>query len=150
MTNVIDGLSKRLDQLPVEVLEDAIKAFQVIAERHGGKMIRGKYQLTAKPVKRQVRGGVASVLMEGAPSGFWQWKESGTKAHVIRPKSKKRRKRKGKRSFSVPGPMGLPGHPVFGPVTHPGTTGSLKWTKTVDEADEAIGVLLERAWDKVV
>ena len=86
--------------------------------------------------------------MEGVPSGFWQWKESGTKAHVIRPK--KRRRRRGKRSFKVPGPMGLPGHPVFGPVTHPGSSGARKWTKTVDEADEAIDALVRRALAKAV
>ena len=106
MTNVIDGLSKRLDDLPTDVLEDAITAFKLIAERNGGKMMRGKYQLTAKPGKRRVADGVASVVMEGVPSGFWVWKEFGTKQHEIRPKAKKRRRRKGKRSFKVPGPMG--------------------------------------------
>ena len=87
--------------------------------------------------------------MEGVPSGFWQWKETGTGAHEIRPK--KRRRRRGKRNFAVPGPMGgCLGHPVFGPVMHPGTSGSLKWTKTVDEADEAISDLIRRALEKAV
>ena len=85
--------------------------------------------------------------MTGVPSGSGRWKESGTGAHEIRPK--KKRRRKGKRNYSVPGPMGLPGHPVFGPVMHPGTSGSLKWTKTVDEADAAITGLIQRALEKV-
>ena len=49
--------------------------------------------------------------MKGVPSGFWVWHESGTKAHEIGPRKRRRRGR-----FSVPGPMGLPGHPVFGVV----------------------------------
>ena len=146
MTNVIDGLSKRLDDLPADVVEDAVKAFTLIAERNGGKMMRGKYQLTAKPGRVERRGEMASVMMKGVPSGFWEWKESGTGSHVIRPKKKRRRKGR----FKVPGPMGLPGHPVFGPVTHPGTTGSLKWTKTVDQADDVIADIVERALQKAV
>ena len=49
MTNVVRELAKRIDNVPVELLGDAIKAFTVIAERNGGKMMGGKYQLTAKP-----------------------------------------------------------------------------------------------------
>jgi hypothetical protein len=149
VTNGFEGLSKRLDNLPAEVADDAVRAFVVIAERNGGKMMRGKYQLTAKVKKRYDRPGSSWVLMEGVPSGFWTWKEFGTAAHEIRPK-KRRRRRKGKRNFTVPGPMGGGlSHPIFGPVIHPGTTGSRAWTKTAAQADEAIDLLIRRALDKV-
>ena len=85
MTNVIEGLSKRIDDVPAELLDDAIRVFTVIAERNGGKMIRGRYQLTAKVAKRYHRPGVAYAWMKGVPSGFWQWKETGTQAHLIAP-----------------------------------------------------------------
>ena len=48
MTNVIEGLEARYENLPADLVDDAIRAFTVIAERNGGRMIRGKYQLTAK------------------------------------------------------------------------------------------------------
>jgi hypothetical protein len=147
--NVIDKVAASLDNLPGDLVGDAVRVFTVIAERHGGRMM-GRYQLTAKPGKMYRRPDSAWVLMEGVPSGFWVWKESGTGAHEIRPK-KVRRRRKGKRNFAMPGPMGGGlNHPVFGPVIHPGTTGSRKWTKTVNEADEAIGALIERALAKAV
>ncbi len=146
MTNVIDGLEARYEKLPAELVDDCIRSFVVIAERNGGKMIRGKYQLTAKVKKRYDRPGSSFVIMAGVPSGFWTWRETGTGEHEIRP----RKKRRGKRARWTPGPMGGDlGHPVWGPVIHPGATGQLAWTKTVNEADEAIGVLIRRALDKV-
>jgi hypothetical protein len=143
MTNIIKGLAKRIDNVPVELLDDAIKVFVDIAERNGGKMMGGRYQLTAKPDKLRVRGEQASVLMKGVPSGFWVWRETGTGEHTIRPKRRKKRGWK-------PGPLGLPGHPVWGPVIHPGTAGQLRWTKTVDQAAKAIDDLVERGVEKAV
>ena len=95
MTNVIEGLAKRIDNVPVELLDDAIRAFVVIAERNGGKMMGGSYQLTAKVAKRYQRPGVAYAWMKGVPSGFWQWKETGTQAHVIAPRKKSARSTQG-------------------------------------------------------
>ncbi len=146
MTNIIDGLGAKFDHLPAEVIDDAIRTFVVIAERNGGKMIRGKYQLTAKPTQRRVRVGQASVNMKAFPSGFWAWRETGTRPHTIAPRKKRRGKRKGWK----PGPMGGSlGHPVWGPVVHPGVPAEYRWTKTVEEANAAISVLVQRALAEV-
>jgi hypothetical protein len=146
VANVIEGLAKRLDNLSAEVADDAVRAFIVIAERNGGTMIGGKYQLTAKVAKRFDRPGSSWVLMEGVPSGFWAWRETGTRPHEIRPK----RKRRGKRSTWTPGPMGGGlGHPVWGPVIHPGVPGRMLWTKTCNEGDEMVGVLTRRALEEL-
>ena len=109
-------------------------------------MMGGRYQLTAKVAKRYQRPGVAYAWMKGVPSGFWQWKETGTQAHLIAPRKKRRGRRKGWK----PGPLGLPGHPVWGPVQHPGTNGARKWTKTVNEADAAIASIVQRYVDEAV
>lgn len=151
MTNAIEGLEARLNDLPADLVDDAIRVFTTIAERNGGKMIRGKYQLTAKVKKRYNTPGGAWVLMVGVPSGFWTWRETGTASHEIRPK----KRRRGKRSGWTPGPMGgglnaAVGHPIWGPVTHPGIAAPLLWTKTCKEADVAIEELTRRALAKAV
>jgi len=146
--NVIDKVAAGLDTLPTDLVGDAVRVFTVIAERHGGTMIRGKYKLTAKPGKQYRRPDSAWVLMEGVPSGFWVWKQTGTEPHEIKPKKKRRGK---KRGHWKPGPMGGGlGHPVWGPVMHKGSSGHLAWTKTVREADAAIKALVERALAEAV
>ena len=53
VSNVLKGIGARIDRLPADLLDDAVKAFIVIAERHGGRMM-GRYQLTAKEKGRRV------------------------------------------------------------------------------------------------
>jgi hypothetical protein len=148
MGNVIEGLEARYDELPADLVDDCIRAFTLIAERNGGTMIRGKYQLTAKVKKRFDRKGSSFVIMAGVPSGFWTWKETGTAEHTIKPK--KRRRGGKKRAGWKPGPLGGDlGHYVWGPVIHKGAKGRLAWTKTVEQADVVIRELTAKAIEKM-
>lgn len=145
MTNVLDGIGARIDNLPRDFLDRAIDVFVDIAVARGGTMRfkRKSYALTAKPTKRTVRGDYASVIMQGVPSGFWTWMETGVGEHPIIP-------RHVKQAGWKPGPLaGDLDQPVWGPVIHPGYTGQGRWTRTVVEADRAIRDLAVRGADRL-
>ena len=174
MTNVLDGLTAKLSRVPAAYADEAAALFTVIAERNGGLMIRGRYQLTAAEKKRYVYDQGCTLIMEGIPSGFWVWKETGTSAHAIavrrRHKAKTRGKRRGhgatrghaptftgRPARRKPKPKRPPGrlyggygHPVMGPVRHPGTSGRRAWTRTVTEATPKLAQALELALAQAV
>jgi hypothetical protein len=135
VSNVINGLTVKLDKLPASALREVVKAFTKIAEQEGGRM-KGRYQLTAEASEWQVSAGTASVTMKGTPSGFWVWKETGTRPHTIRPRRKK----------ALAGDLG---HPVWGAVHHPGTSGKKAWTKTVERAERELQDTVNAALAKV-
>lgn len=126
--NVITPYLARLSDLPAAYIDEAAATFTRIAERNGGTMM-GRYQLTAAEESRRVTPDGASIMMYGSPAGFWTWKESGASAHTIRPRRKK----------ALAGGLG---HPVRGPVRHPGFAGQEAWTRTVAQAEEEISTVL--------
>ena len=129
MTNVLNGVTAKLERLPATVIDDEIRAFVVTAEHEGGR-VKGQ-QLTAEPRQRHATGDTASVTMVGVPAGFWVWREQGIRPHLIRARGHE--------------PLRLPGHPVWGPIHHPGVRGKQAWTKTVEIAEREIKLASERA-----
>ena len=164
--NVLSGLSARLTHVPAAYADEAVALFTLIAEKNGGRMM-GRYQLTVAEAKRYVYDEGCTLILYGTPAGFWTWAETGTSAHEIA--AKKRRKaaagrRRGhgatrghaptftgrpakrkKKAQRQPGRVyGGYGHPVRR-VRHPGTSGRRAWTKTVDEATPKLTQALELA-----
>ena len=133
MTNVVAGLTVRFQHLPVTVIDDVVKVFVKIAEQEGGRV--GKYQLTAEAKDRAVSEGSASVTMVGTPPGFWVWRESGIRPHMIRPRRKK----------ALAGGLS---HPVWGAVQHPGVPGKQAWSKVAARAERELHDAVVAALDK--
>ena len=129
MTNVLQGVTAKLERLPRNVIDDATRRFIDIAEHEGGRV--AGHQLTAEAHQRHVTDGTGAVTMVGTPARFWAWRERGTRAHLIRAHTHE--------------PLALSGHPVWGPVHHPGTEGRHAWTNTCERAAREIGPLVERA-----
>jgi hypothetical protein len=142
--NVLDGLTARLSRVPAAFADEAAAVFTVAAEHNGGRMM-GRYQLTATERKRYVYDQGCTLIMEGVPSGFWAWRETGTRPHTILPR---RRRRRGSSRPRVLYGAGL-GHPVAR-VHHPGTRGRRAWTATVDQAAPLIEKALEVALAQAV
>jgi len=122
VSNVLKGIGARIDQVPAEFIDTAIDIFVDSAERHGGRMM-GR-QLTAEAHHRHVAGGVASVTMVGVPARLWAWREGGTRPHIIRAHGDE--------------PLALSGHPVWGPVRHPGIQPQHRWTAACVDAETRI------------
>lgn len=129
MTNVLQGVSAKLERLPATVIDDVTRHFIDIAEHEGGRV--AGVQLTAEPHQRHAAGGSASVTMVGVPARYWAWRERGTRPHLIRAHGHE--------------PLALPGHPVWGAVHHPGTHGHGAWTKTVNRAERELNPASVRA-----
>lgn len=132
--NVITPYLARMKDLPAAYIDEAVAVFTRIAEHNGGTMM-GRYQLTAVEKSRKVTPDGASVLMYGSPAGFWTWRESGASGHTIRPR----------RKLALAGALG---HPVRGPVRHPGFGGQQAWTRTVAQAEEEISDALDDLADR--
>jgi hypothetical protein len=160
VTNVLDGLSARLTNVPAAYADEAAATFQEVAERLGGKMM-GRYQLTIREQRRYVYAEGCTLILYGSPAGFWVWRESGAAAHAITAKPRRKAKTKGQRrgtggarpghapTFTgrrakrrkgtgrakrMPGRLGGGlGHPQRGPVQHPGFAGKRAWSRTVAE-----------------
>ena len=168
MTNVLDGLTAKLTHVPARYADEAAAVFTVYAERNGGRML-GRYQLTAAEKKRYVYDEGCTLIMEGVPSGFWTWRETGTRPHEIRAKSRRKAKRKPnprghgatrnhrptytgrpakrrRKAKKMPGRLAINGgHPITGGVHHRGSRGKQLWTKTVDEVTPKLDAALQLA-----
>lgn len=111
--------------------------------RHGplhgrkGKAIR----LSAR---YDVRG--KSVIVRPVPAGAWQIAETGADAHLIG-KTTGRGGRKGKTQFLKGDSYG---HPVRGPVAHPGARGSHSWTRARDRAKPDVIKAMKQVPTKVI
>jgi len=155
--NVIAGLPDRLSRIPEAYATEVVALFDLYAQRNGGKML-GRYQLKAGERKRFVYPEGMTVIVEGVPSGFWVWRETGTSAHEIRPRGRRKAKTSGRRrgtggarrghaptyrgrpaakarkARKMPGRLGGGlGHPVTRAVHHPGGSGNRAWSRTVTE-----------------
>ena len=173
--NILDGLPERLSTVPARYADEAMAIFQLVAERHGGRMM-GRYQLTIAEAKRYVYDQGCTLIVYGTPAGFWAWRETGAGPHAIAAKgrrkaktrgtrrgtggarrghaptftgrSAKRRKGKAKR---MPGRLGGGlAHPQRGPVRHPGFAGRKAWTATVAEVTPKLDAGLELALSQAV
>ena len=147
MSNALHGLSARLRRLPDGFADEAAELFTGIAERNGGRIMG--YRLTADEKRRYVHAGGVTLIMAGTPPGFWAWRETGTKPHRIAPKRRRRirgRKRRGGLRPRLGGGVGV----QYGPVRHPGIAGRQLWTRTVDQATQAMAAAAQAALDEAV
>lgn len=116
-----------------KILDEAADRFQQIARESAARVVgyggtmhvhgRGgrrrpvKLTTTAKP-------GHSAVFIEGVPAGMWRWIEDGTQPHQI-PKRVSKKKPRFLKGDSY-------GHPIRGPIMHPGSRGQNAWTKAVN------------------
>lgn len=152
--NRVAGLSRLLEEVPAESVEQILASFQRAGEaeitRVWGKPSitlhvagsagnrAGPYPLVVRLDRAKVTKKTTTITLYGSPAGFWAWAEDGARRHTIR--ARRRVTRSGRPSAM----FGELTHPV-GEVEHPGFTGRDAWTKTVDAAEaELEGVLLGR------
>jgi hypothetical protein len=97
----------------------------------GAGTFRGK-KLTAS-TRQQVSGRSTTVIFHAKPAGAWAIKESGAKAHMIRPKRAK--------VLAFEGRFAMSAH-------HPGARGRHAWSKAGNRLDDAVGDAVEDAYDR--
>jgi hypothetical protein len=148
----IAGLSRLLEQVPAESVEQILAAFQRAGETEitriwGSPSISvhvsgssgrraGPYPLVVRIDKAKVTKRTTTITLFGVPAGFWSWAEDGASRHTIR--ARRRNTPTGRPSAMFGGLE----HPM-GEVTHPGFAGQGAWTRTVAAAElELEGILL--------
>ena len=77
------------------------------------------------------------MVIQEEPASYWSWREYGIEAHPIRPKAKRAM-------------AGALGHPITGPVRHPGVPARESWSEAMDDVAAAYPKLVDRAFDKAV
>jgi len=133
MPSKLAGVAARLGQLPQGTVTEAVARFDVIAREsaarvvgNGGVMkmhLRGNrrlgVQLTTNVQRTGSSGDSAFAFVEGLPRALWHWIELGTAGHAIgtRPRT----------FLKAPSY----GHPIRGPIGHPGATGAGAWTRAL-------------------
>lgn len=150
--NRVAGLSRLLEQVPAESVEQILASFQRAGEAEisrvwgkasislhvaGGAGTRaGPYPLVVLVDRAKVTKRQTTITLYGSPAGFWAWAEDGARRHTIRAR---------RRATATGRPSALFGgldHPL-GEVTHPGFAGRGAWTATVEAAEADLeGVLL--------
>lgn len=173
--NVLAGLPQRVSRIPGAYADEAVALFDVYARRNGGRML-GRYQLKAAERRRYVYPEGMTLIVEGVPSGFWVWRETGTSAHLIGPKPRRKAKTSGRRrgtggarrghaptftgrraakrrkAKKMPGRLGGEGlgHPIAKAVRHPGGSGNRAWSRTVSEVTPKLDASLKLVLGKAV
>jgi hypothetical protein len=99
----------------------------------GEASFRGK-KLTAS-TRQRVSGQSTTVIFHAKPAGAWAIRESGAKAHMIRPKRVKALHFGGRFAMSAP---------------HPGARGSRRWTVAGDRLEDAVEPAVENAYDRAL
>jgi len=97
----------------------------------GEATFRGK-KLTAS-TRQQVSGQHTTIIFHAKPAGAWAIRESGAKAHMIRPKRAK--------VLHFDGGFAMSAH-------HPGARGSRRWTKAGDRLEDAVEPAIEDVYDE--
>lgn len=129
MPEPFTAAAARLSGVDTKILQEAADRFEEVAREAvsrvvgGGGTMRvhgrgGKRRAVKLTTKSNISGD--SMFVNGIPKGMWVWVEDGTRPHSIG--------RKG-RFLSAP----RYGHPVMGPIRHPGSNGQHAWTKAVNE-----------------
>jgi hypothetical protein len=148
--NVLLDLVEALQRLPAAVVDETSKRFVQIAEEEAGRAgMRsispgkyGPYPLTAKLKSVRASDVGAEMTFVGYPVAFWVWAEEGTRAHMIRPRSRFSESEKGNYRAAMSGGLG---HPITASVRHPGQRGRAAWTHTVDRVDNEFGNIVDDA-----
>lgn len=132
MPEPFTAAAARLSGVDRKILEQAADRFDEVAREAAARVVGygGVMHLHGRrgrriPVKMTTKSKVGNevLFIDGVPKGIWIWLEDGTKAHRI-PKGR-RRKPKFLKAPSY-------GHPVRGPIMHPGSTGRRAWTRAVE------------------
>jgi hypothetical protein len=156
--NRITGLSRLLEQIPAESVEQILASFQRAGEaeisRVWGKPSitlhvagtsgsrAGPYPLVVRIDRAKVTKRTTTITLYGSPAGFWAWAEDGASRHTIR--ARKRATKTGR----PPALFGELQHPM-GEVTHPGFAGRGAWTRTVEAAERELDGILLAALDEI-
>jgi phosphopantetheinyl transferase (holo-ACP synthase) len=96
----------------------------------GEASFRGK-KLTAS-TRQQVSGTRSTIIFHAKPAGAWAIRESGAKAHMIRPKRAK--------VLHFDGRFAMSAH-------HPGARGRHAWSKAGDRLEDAVEPAVEMVYD---
>jgi phosphopantetheinyl transferase (holo-ACP synthase) len=103
----------------------------------GEATFRGK-KLTAS-TKQHVSGTRSTIIFHAKPAGAWAIRESGAKAHDIKPKRAQ--------ALHVPG-FGRKESGFMMVVHHRGATGSHRWTAAGVRLEDAVEKPIENVYDK--
>ncbi len=156
--NRIAGLSRLLEQVPAESVEQILASFQRNGEAEiarvwgqpsitlhvagSGSKRAGPYPLVVRIDRAKVTKRQTTITLYGSPAGFWAWAEDGAKPHRIRAR---------RRSTDTGRPSAMYGnltHPM-GEVTHPGFAGAGAWTRTVEAAEKELDDILLAQLDAI-
>ncbi len=156
--NRVAGLSRLLEQVPAESVEQILASFQRAGEAEisrvwGSSSIAlhvagsagnraGPYPLVVRVDRAKVTKRQTTIVLYGSPAGFWAWAEDGARRHTIRAR------RRATATGRPPALFGELEHPV-GEVTHPGFVGRGAWTATVEAAEADLENVLLRAIDEI-
>jgi phosphopantetheinyl transferase (holo-ACP synthase) len=99
----------------------------------GEASFRGK-KLTAS-TRQHVSGQRSTIIFHAKPAGAWAIRESGAKAHMIRPKRAK--------VLAFDGRFAMSAH-------HPGVRGRHAWTKAGDRLEDAVSPAIEDVYDEAL
>jgi phosphopantetheinyl transferase (holo-ACP synthase) len=127
---IVRGSVRTLETATRKVGRDVAKVGKK-ALADGAGTFRGK-KLTAS-TKQQVSGRRTTVIFHAKPAGAWAIKESGAKAHQIKPK------RAHVLSFD-----GI----YAAHVSHPGARGHQAWTQAGDRLESAVEPAIEDDYDE--
>lgn len=152
--NRIAGLSRLLEQVPAESVEQILASFQRAGEAEiarvwgkpsitlhvagSGSKRAGPYPLVVRIDRAKVTKRQTTITLYGSPAGFWAWAEDGSRRDGYKIRARRRSTDTGR----PPAMYGNLTHPM-GEVTHPGFDGHGAWTRTVEAAEKELdGILL--------
>jgi hypothetical protein len=119
----VESATRRVGRDVAKVGKKAIAA--------GEATFRGK-KLTAS-TRQQVSGRRTTVIFHAKPAGAWAIRESGAKAHMIKPRRAKVLAFDGRFAMAA---------------RHPGARGSRRWTKAGDRLEDAVEPAVEKTYDR--
>src|SRR5262245_41309511 len=138
MPSKLVGVAARLGNLPQGTVTEAVARFDILARESAARVVGngGVMRMHTRGGKRpaiELRtelqrsgnfGDSAFAFVEGLPRAQWRWIEDGTQPHAVG-------FRRGGRSTYLKAPNY--GHPIRGPISHPGSTGAGAWTRALTE-----------------
>jgi hypothetical protein len=137
---MVDPIKAALNHVPAAATAEYAKAFNVIAEKHGGSFFKGRYHLFSEVAEVYSKGATSNMIIVGKPAGFWAIKSFGRRGgYKVAP-----RRRKALTLFSSGGVQ-------FATTAFPGPArGKDNWAKTLAEAStELPDIVLKQLKKKV-